>query len=654
MKKNRLMFLWLPGLLIILLGCLNTAFGDSLAPLITHTKIGDTREGMSVAIQAVIIDNDDVVQAVVFFKTENMATFTSFPMRRSGNVFEAVIPQEEIMAPSLSYYIEARDKAGNLAYLPEGRSSAPFKASVTPALKTEIPAETPVTKRKPSGNVLVTLQNAVTAYPKGANETTALDFIALQPGQIYTYNLNVSGIEGKHPYSFWLNREQELYTGRNFDRFRYITSIGDANITVGDFYATFSKLALDSVEVRGVSVKSAYTKDNFQILYGRTFRATSESKKLSPVFLQLMTAFRKEFEGKRSLLGLNVLFNNDEGSSIPPTTKIVTTRNDVMSLDYKYSLSKKYYVLGELGWGSGEKDDPNTTAVVLAPFKDSAYRLSLNYMTETTQATLLYNRVGSDYLRGGTLESTMGNANDKKGYLFTVDSKPWEQFGFSVKWEKYSDNLNGTLTTGTTSTNDKSLGLSYTPSSYFTLSGRLSNLDRTGGTTPSASKTRGLGLIYRTPGFSVFGSTTLLGNFQRITYESAPVKLRINLWLFSLDSAFKDIFAFSASYNATHTNEITTTANNNQTKKDLKFGLTWNIVPFRYTAQTSYNYIRNLKTDNSINNHERNYGLVVNHYLTRTKIVSLGGRLIQYRDFASTTANSYNEYILLARYSQSF
>ncbi len=655
MTKKHLLLRTVFGLFAMMLcGRSSMVFSDSLAPLITHTKSADAREGQAITLQAVIIDNDDVDSAVVFFKTENMATFTSSPMRRSGNVFEAVIPQEEVLPPLFSYYIEARDKSGNLSYLPEGRSSAPFKVAVLPAMKPEVPLETPAApKRKPTGNILLTLQNAVVSYPQGSNETTALDFISLQPGQIYTYNLNVSGLEGKNPYTFWLNREQELYTGRNFDRFRYITSIGDATITVGDFYATFSKLALDSVEVRGVSLKSTYKKDNFQIIYGRTFKATSESKKLSPVFLQMMTAVRKEFEGRRSLLGVNFLFNNDEEGSIPPTTKIAGTKNDVVSLDYKYSLRKKYYLLTELATGSGDKDDPNTTAVAQAPFSDSAYRLSVNYVTDTTQATFLYNRVGSDYLRGGTLESTMGNANDKRGFLFTVDSQPWDVMSFSAKWEKYRDNLNGALATGTTETNDKSLGIAYTPSSYFTLSGRLSNLDRTGGTTPSASKTRGLGMTYRTPGFSVFGSTTLLGNFQRITYDSAPVKLGINLWLFSLDSAFKDIFAFSTSYNATHTNEFTTVTNQ-QVKKDLKFGLTWNIIPFKFTAQTSYNYIRNLKTDNSINNHERNYGLTFNHYLTRTKIVSLGGRTIQYRDFASATQNSYNEYILLARYSQSF
>lgn len=636
-------------------GLSGMAYGDSLSPLIMHSKAADAKEGSSVTITAVIIDNDDVDSAVVYYKTETMATFTPYPMRRSGNVFEAIIPAEDVLAPGFSYYLEAKDKEGNVAFTPDGRTNNPYKAAVAPGIKpveTQTPAQTQ--KRKPSGNFFVTFQNAVESYPLGAAPATALDLIALQPGQIYTYNLNVSGVEGKLPYSFWLNREQELYTGRNFDRFRYMTTIGDANVTAGDFYATFSKLALDSVEVKGISFKSNSKKNNFQLIFGRTFRATSESKKLSPVFLQMLTAARQEFEGKKSRLGLNVLLNSDDAASIPATTKIVPTNNNVLSVDYKYSLSKKYYLFTELASGSGEKDDPNTTAVAQAPFSDSAYRLSLNYMTEKTQSTLLYNKVGSDYLRGGTLETTMGNANDKKGFLFTVDSQPWEQLGFNVKWEKYRDNLNGTLTTGTTNTDDKSLGLAYIPSSYFTFNGRLSNLDRTGGTAPSVSKTRGLGMIYRTPGFSVFGSTTLLGNFQRITYDSAPVKLKINLLLFSLDSAFKDIFAFSASYNTTNTDEAATTAANKQSKKDTKFGLTWNVIPFKFTAQTSYNYIRNFKTDNSISNYERNYGLTFNYYITRTKVLSTGGKYIQYRDFSSSTLNSYNEAIFLARYSESF
>lgn len=654
-KKNFLVAVFVAAAVLLCAGQSVTAYADSLAPLITHTKAADTKEGSSITITAVIIDNDDVDSATVYYKTENMTSYTPAPMRRSGNVYETIIPGENVSAPGVSYYIEAKDKEGNVAYIPEGRSDSPYKISVAPGLK---PAETETVpsavKRKPSGNMLMTFQSAVESYPKGANPDTALDFVALQPGKIYTYNLNISGMEGKTPYTFWLNREQELYTGRNFDRLRYTTNIGNALINTGDFYATFSKLALESVEVRGIGIKTTYPRNNFQLILGRTFRATSESKKLSPVFLQMMAAVRQEFESKKSLLGLNVLLNEDEQGSIPATTKIAPAKNNVVSIDYKYWLSKKYFLLTDIAGGSGTKDDPTTTAVTEVPFTDSAYRISMNFMTEKTQASLLYNRVGPDYLRGGTLESTMGNANDKKGFLFNVDSQPWEQLGFSAKWEKYRDNLNGKLSTGTTTTNDKSLGLSYMPSESLTLSGRLSNLDRTGGTTPSASKTRGLGMTYRTPGFWLFGATTLLGSLQRITYDSAPVKLKINLFLLSLDSAFKDVFSFSASYNTTNTDEATTTAANRQSKKDIKLGVTWNAIPFKFTTQSSYNYIRNFKTDNSINNHERNYGMFFNYYFTRTKLVTVGGRYIQYRDFGASTLNSYNEQIFLARYSQTF
>ncbi len=650
-----LWFVFAAAVMVLITGKIQLAYGDSLAPLITHTKVSDTQEGSTVTITAVIIDNDDVASASVFYKAADMTSFTPIPMRRLGNIYDVVIPAEDVKSPGFSYYIEATDKSGNVAYNPEGRADAPYKVAVASVAKAVKPAEnvTPQ-KRKPSGNALFTFQNANVSYPLGANPGTALDFVALQPGQIYTYNLNMAGMENNQPYTFWLNREQELYTGRDFDRLRYTTNLGSVQVNAGDFYATFSKLALDSVEVRGLSIKSTAPHNNFQLIFGRTFRATSESKKLSPVFLQMFTAARKEFEGKKSLLGVNFLINNDDLGSIPATAKIVPTDNTVASIDYKYLLSKRYFLLTEFANGSGTKDDPTTAAIEAVPFSDSAYRLSVNYLTEKTQATLLYNRVGPDYLRGGTLQSTMGNANNKKGFLLTVDSQPWEQLGFNVKWEKYRDNLNGRLSTGTTTTNDKSLGLSYMPNQFLTLNGRLSNLDRTGGTSPSASKARGLGLTYRTPGFWLFGGTTLLGNFQRITYDSAPVNLKINLLLFSLDSAYKDVFSFSASYNTTKTDEATTTASNKQSKKDIKLGITWNVIPFKFTAQTNYNYIRNFKTDNSINNHERDYGLVLNYYLTRAKIFSVGGKTIQYRDFGATTVNSYNEQIFLTRYSESF
>ncbi|TAK00891.1 MAG: hypothetical protein EPO39_15175 [Candidatus Manganitrophaceae bacterium] len=107
---------------------------DLTAPIIQHEPpTRSFRSGDSVTIQATITDNAEVKEATLFYRTIGTEAYSSINMERlQQGTFSTSIPTQDIAEPGVEYYIQASDKAGNIAL--RGFSFSPLTVTVTPAL----------------------------------------------------------------------------------------------------------------------------------------------------------------------------------------------------------------------------------------------------------------------------------------------------------------------------------------------------------------------------------------------------------------------------------------------------------------------------------------------------------------------------------------
>lgn len=105
---------------------------DLTAPTIQHEPPAQTfRSGESVNIQATIVDNTEIKETTLFYRTIGTDEYSSTNMERlPKGTFSVSIPKDDIAEPGLEYYIQAADQAGNIAL--RGFSFSPLTLTVTP------------------------------------------------------------------------------------------------------------------------------------------------------------------------------------------------------------------------------------------------------------------------------------------------------------------------------------------------------------------------------------------------------------------------------------------------------------------------------------------------------------------------------------------
>ncbi|MFY9268744.1 MAG: hypothetical protein WAO55_03225, partial [Candidatus Manganitrophaceae bacterium] len=99
-------------------------------PEIRHNPPGQAvSPGKPVVIEAVMTDNVAITEATLFYRLEGQADYSSINMEPIGkDRYAATIAQGEVTPPGIEYYIQALDRAGNVAT--RGFSFSPLTLTV--------------------------------------------------------------------------------------------------------------------------------------------------------------------------------------------------------------------------------------------------------------------------------------------------------------------------------------------------------------------------------------------------------------------------------------------------------------------------------------------------------------------------------------------
>lgn len=110
---------------------ISIAMADSTPPYIDHTPVMRWRAGEALQISANIEDESDIKEVWLYYMQGNDSGYTKINMNKvdgEHNQFDAVIPFTEVVGERLLYFIEARDKFGNMSQV--GSQSNPFTVKV--------------------------------------------------------------------------------------------------------------------------------------------------------------------------------------------------------------------------------------------------------------------------------------------------------------------------------------------------------------------------------------------------------------------------------------------------------------------------------------------------------------------------------------------
>lgn len=629
------------------------AFADSLPPMILHSPPRDVvREGGFLRLTATVVDDQDVARVLLHIRTGEEQTFRTTEVRKTGHNYELQLVGEQLKAPEIAYFWEAADTSGNIAYLPkDDPRNAPFKISVEPQPTQRVAGQktgaiSPPTSLKDfHGSGTFQLESVSAEFP--FNPTTLpLGLMERRPGEHLQYNVNLTSSQGTTSDSIWLYREVENFTGIPFDKFRWRRVMPEDEFSFGDFFSRVSDLTLSNVEMRGV--ERIYTEGgkSYHVSIGRTQRAQVQSDQTSPQFRQFTfsTFLSDQAGGSKWTYGLAYTFDDkesipalEEGSTLKPTS------NALAGLKFettKGALSTEF----EGGVNLFDKDTSDATKAG----RDFAGRLILTYATPKFTLTGMARRIGAEYLSAGQLETFADN--DRQGWKLGLQAAPGSGISLSASREEYRDNLDGTLSTGTTDTTNDSATLTWTPKRWpsVTLSiGRLQQEPRSEEGTATELKTRGVTLSHSFDGYGVLGPTSQSFAWQRIFFEST-LNFNILYLSYSLNTSYMDKANLTTSYQFTKTEETATTR-----RQVLGTALQLNLLPFEFLATLGFQIAREKRTDATVNLQDRTWWISYHYIFDENRSFVFEGKRVKYEDFADRE-NDFRESILTVKFLQAF
>lgn len=108
------------------------AEADQIPPTIRHEPPALIPLGESFFLDAVVSDNQDVKEVLLFYRTFGDKNYLSLTMEAIGEGrYRGLLPSKEIREPGLEYYIRATDPEGNMAL--QGLPFSPLEAIVSAA-----------------------------------------------------------------------------------------------------------------------------------------------------------------------------------------------------------------------------------------------------------------------------------------------------------------------------------------------------------------------------------------------------------------------------------------------------------------------------------------------------------------------------------------
>jgi hypothetical protein len=132
---------------------------DTEAPRIIHSAVTTARAGRTLSVTAKILDESEVFEPTLFYRSVGAKKFTSAAMVKSGDAYSASIP-DAAMQGEVEYFIEAYDANGNgpsrfasdtAPQMIALEREAPAAVASATTLSTQAPSgEAPAGKTRPS------------------------------------------------------------------------------------------------------------------------------------------------------------------------------------------------------------------------------------------------------------------------------------------------------------------------------------------------------------------------------------------------------------------------------------------------------------------------------------------------------------------------
>jgi len=166
-------------------------------PVITHARISSAPLGAAIVVRAKIDDASEIFAPSVLVRPKGAKEYDTLEMRRKGDVFEATIAAEQVVA-NLEYFIEAFDEHGN-GPSRDGSPEEPIGISLFDPTKAPPPpvavvaTETPAPKKDDEGGVHTTWWFWTLVGVALAGGATAAYFIAKPPGVVDFVDISVRG-----------------------------------------------------------------------------------------------------------------------------------------------------------------------------------------------------------------------------------------------------------------------------------------------------------------------------------------------------------------------------------------------------------------------------------------------------------------------------
>ncbi len=108
---------------------------DRDAPGITHTPVANGQaSGGAITISADVVDPSGISRVELFYRQGNSGNYSRLTMTGAAATKVAQIPASAVREPSVSYYIEAEDRAmpANIGRVPAAAPSTPYTFTVSP------------------------------------------------------------------------------------------------------------------------------------------------------------------------------------------------------------------------------------------------------------------------------------------------------------------------------------------------------------------------------------------------------------------------------------------------------------------------------------------------------------------------------------------
>lgn len=627
-------------------------FADSLPPMIIHQPPIKAREGSSVTLQAQVFDNKSVAQVLFYFKHADEKTYRIIVPQKRAKTYAVLLSGQHLRPPYVEYYWQATDKSGNSSTLPKVAPTVnPFHLPVVQFLpkKKKLPA--PAALR--SGNLQVTIESAQSEFPTNPSELP-LALIRRRPGKHVQYNLNYFVNRGKNFKSYWLFREEEDFTNRKFDKFRFREEDVSFERTLGDFFLTTSDLGVNNVELRGIAIKQKGS-GSITVFGGRSQIPQEEDEQTSAVFRQFL--FGLEKQGVWSDEGYwKVHFSHtadQKGSIATPTdTTIRPAQNTLATLSFKRDW-KNFSFQSETGLNQFDNDIEDTKPAE----NDYAAIGILTYRQKGFMLEAMGRRIGANYVTGGALENFVDN--DRLGYKFSGEFKMLRGAALRLSREKYENNLDSSQDT-TTATEDQNSTLSievpHWPAAALSLS-RLIQDDLQEDANDTRLRSKSLSLRHTIESFAFLGVTSLSYMWQSLdfcqSFACDQLAFNIQSQSASLDTAYKDILSLSTNFQFTRTREEDATSFAITREKILNTNLQWNVIPFELNIFFNVSISRSKRTDETVDQKEKAYSIAYVYFLSDTDQITLEGKIVNYDDFADPN-NTYKNKIFTVKWLKSF